>query len=99
MNKELNTDLLTKTSEFFKVMGDTTRLSILVTLLAHDELCVTDLINKLSLNQSTISHQLKILRLNKLVKARRDGRTMYYSLDDDHIKDILDKTIVHINEH
>lgn len=84
-------------SEFFKVMGDSTRLSILYALL-DNEYCVTDLCNVLQMNQSAISHQLKILKASKLVKSRRDGRSIFYSLDDQHIHEILALTLTHINE-
>jgi ArsR family transcriptional regulator, lead/cadmium/zinc/bismuth-responsive transcriptional repressor len=84
-------------SEFFKVFGDDTRLKILKAL-TLSEMCVCDITALLSMNQSAISHQLKLLRQEKLVKYRRDGKTIYYSIDDDHIKYIFDLGLVHINE-
>lgn len=84
-------------ADFFKVMGDSTRLQILMALLAR-ELCVSDLSYMLNMSQSAISHQLKALRNAKLIKSRRDGRMIYYSLDDDHIKCILDDSMEHIQE-
>lgn len=84
-------------SDFFKVMGDSTRLQLLIAL-QSDEFCVSDLSNVLNMTRSAISHQLKALRLAKLVKSRKDGKTVYYSLDDDHIKEILEKSLEHIKE-
>lgn len=84
-------------SEFFKVFGDPSRLKILKALILS-EMCVCDLSVLLNMNQSAISHQLKLLRNSKLVKFRRDGKIVYYSLDDNHIKLIFDMGFVHINE-
>jgi ArsR family transcriptional regulator len=81
--------------EFFKVMGDTTRLRILIAL-EKNEFCVSDLSCMLNMTQSAISHQLKALKNAKLIKSRRDGRIIYYSLDDDHIKDILAQSMTHV---
>lgn len=82
-------------SDFFKVMGDSTRLRILIAL-EKDEFCVSDLSCMLNMTQSAISHQLKALKNAKLIKSRKDGRIVYYSLDDDHIKDILAKSMTHV---
>ncbi len=82
-------------SNFFKVMGDRTRLKIL-TALIQTELCVSDLSCLLNMTQSAISHQLKTLKQSKLIKSRREGRAIYYSLDDNHIKDILDESLTHV---
>lgn len=104
INKELADDVrkhlpdtndIMDLADFFKVMGDNTRLKILIALLSN-ELCVSDLSYLLSMSQSAISHQLKALKRAKLIKSRRDGRMMYYSLDDDHIKCILDDSMAHI---
>ena len=84
-------------SDFFKVMGDSTRLQILIVLI-HNELCVSDISYILDMSQSAISHQLKQLRVNKLVKSRRQGRTIYYSLDDEHVEKILSMSMEHILE-
>lgn len=104
----LNPDLVYETSEtmppmddilnladFFKVMGDGTRLRILIAL-EKNELCVSDLSCLLNMTQSAISHQLKALKNAKLIKSRRDGRVIYYSLDDDHVKAILDQAMIHL---
>lgn len=84
-------------SDFFKVMGDSTRLQLLIALQA-DEFCVSDLSYLLNMTRSAISHQLKALKVAKLVKSRKDGKTVFYSLDDDHIKSILKKSLEHIQE-
>lgn len=84
-------------SDFFKIMGDSTRLKILITLI-QGEFCVNELSYMLDMSQSAISHQLKTLRISKLVKARREGRSMYYSLDDEHIEDILNEALIHIRD-
>ena len=84
-------------AEFFKVFGDTTRIKIICALF-ESEMCVCDLANVLKMTQSAISHQLRILKQARLVKYRRDGKVIYYSLDDDHIKGIFDQGLHHINE-
>lgn len=84
-------------SDFFKIMGDSTRLQLL-TALQFDEFCVSDLSYLLNMTRSAISHQLKALKLAKLVKSRKDGKTVYYALDDDHIREILKKSLEHIRE-
>lgn len=82
---------------FFKTMGDNTRLNILIAL-NHNEFCVSDLTYILGISQSAISHALQALRAQKLVKTRRDGKVIYYSLDDDHVTTILDMALEHIKE-
>ena len=84
-------------AELFKVFGDTTRIRILWAL-DESEMCVCDIANLLSMTQSAISHQLRILKQADLVKNRRDGKVVYYSLDDEHVKQILDKGLTHTNE-
>lgn len=84
-------------SDFFKIMGDSTRLQLL-SALQFDEFCVSDLSYLLNMTRSAISHQLKALKLAKLVKSRKDGKTVYYALDDDHIREILQKSLEHIRE-
>ena len=88
-------DNILELADFFKVMGDGTRLQILIALI-QNEFCVSDLSSILDMSPSAISHQLKALKVAKLIKSRRDGRKMFYSLDDDHIKDILDDSMVHV---
>jgi len=84
-------------AEFFKVFGDSTRIRILYAL-RENELCVCDIANLLSLTQTNVSHQLRVLKSSKLVKSRRNGKTVFYSLDDDHIHSILDMGIHHLEE-
>ena len=84
-------------AEFFKIFGDSTRIKIL-TLLFHSEMCVCDISFALNISQSAVSHQLRILRQSKLVKFRKDGKVVYYSLDDDHIKQIYNMAFEHLKE-
>lgn len=84
-------------AELFKVFGDSTRIRILYVLF-EAEVCVCDLASALNMNQSAISHQLKILKQNKLVKARREGKSVFYSLADDHVRTIIAKGQEHIEE-
>ena len=86
---------LSAVSEFFKVLGDETRMKI-INVLSHGELCVSDIAAALEMTQSAVSHQLKLLRMAGQVKARREGKSIYYSLDDQHVIDILDEALTHI---
>lgn len=90
-------DLLFDIAEVFKVFGDTTRMKIISALL-EAELCVGDIAEITNSTQSAISHQLRVLKQAKLVKYRKDGKTVYYSLDDDHIKDLYEIAKKHIEE-
>ena len=84
-------------AEIFKVFGDTTRIKILYALFAS-EMCVCDIAVLLNMTQSAISHQLRVLKQARLVKYRKEGKIVYYSLDDDHIKQIFDQGLIHITE-
>ena len=84
-------------AELFKVFGDSTRIRILFVLF-EAEVCVCDLAEALSMTQSAISHQLSILKRNKLVKSRREGKSMFYSLADDHVRTIVSQGMEHIEE-
>jgi Predicted transcriptional regulators len=84
-------------AELFKIFGDSTRLRIMSALLNH-ELCVCDISEVLEMNQSAISHQLRVLRTAGLIKVRRCGKSAFYSLDDDHVKKIIEMGFEHINE-
>lgn len=84
-------------AELFKVFGDSTRIRILFVLF-EAEVCVCDLAEVLQMTQSAISHQLRILKQNKLVKSRRDGKSVYYSLADDHVRTIIAQGQEHIEE-
>lgn len=89
--------LLYDLSDFFKVMGDGTRIQLLWAL-EESELCVGDLAVLLNMTKSAVSHQLRSLKKANLVKYRKEGKNVFYSLDDDHIKDILKKALDHIKE-
>lgn len=84
-------------AELFKVFGDTTRIKILCVLF-ESEMCVCDMAALLGMSQSAISHQLRVLKSARLVKFRREGKVVYYSLDDDHIKHIFDEGLNHVKE-
>ncbi len=84
-------------AELFKVFGDSTRIRILFVLF-EAEVCVCDLAEALHMTQSAISHQLKILKQNKLVKSRREGKSIFYSLADEHVRTIIDQGREHIEE-
>lgn len=84
-------------AELFKVFGDSTRVKILWAL-DESEMCVCDIAVLLNMTQSAISHQLRVLKQARLVKSRRDGKVVYYSLDDEHVKEIFDQGLIHINE-
>ncbi len=84
-------------SDFFKIFGDSTRVKILF-VLSEAEVCVCDIATILDMTQSAISHQLRVLKANKLVKFRRDGKTIFYSLADSHIQTILKQGLEHIEE-
>lgn len=90
-------DILFKLSDFYKVMGDNTRIRLLWAL-EESEMCVNDLAYLLNMTKSAVSHQLKILRTAKLVKAEKQGKNVYYSLNDNHVKTILEMALEHIKE-
>lgn len=90
-------ELLYSLADFFKVFADSTRIKILY-VLSQSEMCVCDIALLLNATQSAISHQLRILKQMHLVKARRDGKTIFYSLADSHIQTILNQGMEHINE-
>jgi len=84
-------------ADFFKVFADSTRVKIMWAL-DESEMCVCDLAVLLNMTKSAISHQLRTLRQSKLVKYRKEGKVVYYSLKDDHIKEIFEKGMEHIRE-
>ena len=90
-------DELLDLAELFKVFGDTTRIKILYVLF-ESELCVCDIAEILGMSQSAVSHQLRIIKQAKLIKNRRDGKTVYYSLADDHVKTIIGMAKEHLEE-
>ena len=90
-------ELLYDLAEFFKVFGDATRVKILFALL-FSEMCVCDLSVLLHMNQSAVSHQLRILKQARLVKYRREGKVVYYSLKDRHVENIFEQGFIHLKE-
>ena len=90
-------EVLYDLSELFRVFGDTTRIKILYALF-ESELCVGDLAQLLDVSQSAVSHQLRVLKNSKLVKFRRDGKTVFYSLDDDHVRSMIALGMEHVEE-
>lgn len=90
-------EILYDLADLFKVLGDSTRVKILCALF-QAEMCVCDIAALLSMNQSAISHQLRVLKQARLVKYRKDGKVVYYSLEDEHVKSIFDQGLIHIDE-
>ncbi|MFR7592804.1 MAG: ArsR/SmtB family transcription factor [Longibaculum sp.] len=90
-------EILYDVAELFKVFGDSTRIKIICALF-ESEMCVYDLAATLQMTQSAISHQLRILKNANLVKFRRDGKMIYYSLDDEHVQQIFDAGYKHVIE-
>jgi ArsR family transcriptional regulator, lead/cadmium/zinc/bismuth-responsive transcriptional repressor len=93
----LKDDIYYGLAEFFKVFSDVTRIKILNALILS-EMCVCDIGALLNMNHSAVSHQLRVLKQTRLVKYRKEGKVVYYSLNDDHIKEIFDKGLIHVNE-
>ena len=92
-----STQYVVELAELFKVFGDSTRIRILY-VLSESEMCVCDLATILGMTQSAISHQLRALKQSKLVKCRRDGKSVFYALSDGHVKTILQQGLEHIEE-
>lgn len=90
-------EMLYDLAELFKIFGDSTRIKILYALY-ESELCVCDIAKLMDVSQSAVSHQLRVLKNSKLVKFRREGKTVYYSLADDHVTRILSQGMEHIEE-
>ena len=90
-------EVLYDLAELFRVFGDSTRIKILYALF-ESELCVGDIAQVLGMTQSSVSHQLRLLKSSKLVKFRREGKTVYYSLADDHVRSIIGQGMDHICE-
>lgn len=91
----IDENLLNKLAEFFKILGDTTRTKILFAL-NQNEMCVCDIANVLNMSKSSISHQLGTLRRSGIVKCRKQGKEVYYMLDDDHVKQLFEVGMEHI---
>lgn len=90
-------EVLYELADLFRVFGDSTRIKILYVLF-ESEMCVCDIAQLLNMNQSAISHQLRVLKQSKLVKYRRDGKTVFYSLADGHVRTILGQGMEHVAE-
>lgn len=90
-------EVLYELAELFRVFGDSTRIKILYALF-ESEKCVNDISNAVGISQSAVSHQLRVLRASKLVKFRREGKAMLYSLDDDHVRSMLELGMEHVEE-
>ncbi|MDD4699618.1 MAG: metalloregulator ArsR/SmtB family transcription factor [Oscillospiraceae bacterium] len=90
-------DILYDLSDLYKIFGDSTRIKILYVLLVS-EVCVCDIAQLLNMSLSAISHQLRVLKQAKLVKFRREGKTVFYSLADDHVKTIINQGMEHVTE-
>lgn len=97
INELPNDELIADLSDMFKIFGDQTRVKILMAL-ENGELCVCDIAAVMDMSQSAISHQLRVLKQSNIVKTRRQGKVVYYSISDDHVKEIFDIAIVHVQE-
>lgn len=95
LNKMPDENTFNKLAEFFKLLGDTTRAKILWAL-DQNEMCVCDIANVLGMSKSSISHQLGTLRRSNIVKCRKQGKEVYYTLDDDHVKGLFELGLEHI---
>lgn len=96
-NEELPEKLVGQLTDVFKVFGDGTRIKILWNLF-DKEICVAEISERTKMSQSAVSHQLRILKQARLIKARRDGKNTFYSLDDEHVKRIVEQVMIHISE-
>ena len=95
LSKMPKQELFDKLAEFFKIIGDTTRTKILFAL-DQNEMCVCDIANVLGMSKSSISHQLSMLRKSGIVKYRKEGKEVYYTLDDEHVQQVFEVGIEHI---
>ncbi len=95
---ESGSEMINDLALLFKMFSDQTRLNIMMCLSETEEANVSSLVEQLGMTQSAVSHQLTILRNSKLIKARREGKSMYYSLADAHVEDILRIGMEHVNE-
>lgn len=97
MKENFSEENLYDLAELFKIFGDSTRIRILNELF-ETEMCVNDLVDRLGMTQSAISHQLRLLKSSDLVKSRRDGKQIFYSLADDHVRTIIAMGMEHVLE-
>ena len=91
-------ELIMKTSEFFKALSDFSRLKIIKTLLKNKEQNVSSLCKDVTMSQTAVSNQLKTLKEVNLVKTRREGKSIYYSIKDEHVEEIMNLTFIHLEE-
>lgn len=89
-------DELFAVAEFFKVLGDSTRIKIVCLLFDNGELCVSDIVNKVKVSRTAVSHQLRTLKDNHIVSFRKEGQMNYYRLDDEHVEEIINLTMIHL---
>lgn len=94
-NEQINNDLVYTLTEFYKIMADYTRMKIIYAL-TKEELCVGDIAEIVNMSQTAVSYQLRILRGARLVKHRRVGKMIFYSIDDEHVTNIINLTITHL---
>ena len=85
-------------AETFRVLGDPTRLRIVDALVAETELCVCDIAERVGISESAVSHQLRLMRAQRIVRGRREGRCVYYTLDDQHILSLFQQGLRHVSE-
>lgn len=98
INKKLcEEDKLIDMADFFKIFGDSTRLKI-INVLLHSRMCVCDIASCIDMSHSAVSHQLRVLKQFKMVKYKKEGKTVYYELDDDHISKIFKEGFNHVSE-
>lgn len=97
INELPDDELIADLSDMFKIFGDQTRVKILMAL-ESGELCVCDIAAVMNMSQSAISHQLRVLKQSNILKTRREGKVVYYSISDDHVKEIFDMAMVHVQE-
>lgn len=97
INELPDDELIADLSDMFKIFGDQTRVKILMAL-ENGELCVCDIAAVMNMSQSAISHQLRVLKQSNIVKTRREGKVVYYSISDDHVKEIFNMAMVHVQE-
>ena len=89
-------ELINKLANFYKTMSDPSRMKIIYTLIKMKELCVNDLASIVKMSQTAVSYQLRILRSERIVKHYRDGKMIMYSINDDHVDDVINTTITHL---
>ncbi len=91
-------DKYIKISDFYKALSDYSRLKIIISLLDNDGLCVSEIMEQVKMSQTAVSNQLKVLKITSIVKSERRGKNIIYSLNDEHVKDIINLTMVHMEE-